>query len=160
MTFGIDYTPAPMSADFVRAQLAALAVRTGILHADKAEWTIELIIEADKTGLLAYRAILPDLRLSETLTALGSTDPGLAVAAIAMCASNARGRQHDLAESRKMGPLARLSAVHDTQTCESARVLSNTRLAFGPGEEPRLPLPDCDAWNCRCTFAALFAKSD
>jgi hypothetical protein len=139
-----------MSPEFVRASIAALARRTGILHPDRAEWMVPLIIEADQSGLPLDRAILKDARLPETLTETGMTNPGEAVAAIIRCAPFARNHARDRETGAKTGNPQRFTPVKDKRTCQAA--IARHGQVFPQGSEPMLPLPECDAWNCRCTF--------
>ena len=150
MSFGSQFTPPRMTPEFVREAIANLAARTGILNPDRAEWMIDLIIEGDQSGLPPDRAILKDGRLPDVLTETGMTNPGEAVAAIIRCAPFARNHTRDREAGAKTGHPQRFTPVKDKRTCQAA--IARHGEVFPQGSEPMLPLPECDAWNCRCTF--------
>jgi len=156
MSFGSRFTPPIMSREFVAAEIDKLAERTGIVHVDRVDWMIDSIIEGDQSGIPRDRALARDERLRTTLTELGMTDPGQALAAIMLCAPLARSRARDAATAVELQRPNQLSVVMDRRSCEVAK--SRHREVFEIGGEPALPLPGCDVWHCRCIFIGHYRK--
>lgn len=156
MSFGSQFTPPIMSAEFVTAQIAALAARTGICRADRCDWLVPLIIEGDQSGVPCDRAVVKDPRFLDCLTDLGRTDPAWAAAAIVLAAPFARNREKERRDAVELGRPNRLSAVADKRTCAAAIAMHKT--VFPIGEEPALPLTECDAWHCRCSFIGHYQR--
>ncbi len=156
MSFGPQFTPPIMSAEFVTAQIAALAARTGICHADRCDWLVPLIIEADQSGIPCDRAVLQDDRFLPSLTDLGRAAPEWAAVSIILAAPFARSRAREIQEAVELGRPNRLSAVMDRRTCDAAKALNKT--VFPIGEEPSLPLANCNAWHCRCSFVGHYPR--
>lgn len=156
MSFGPQFAPSIMSIAFVSEQIAALAARTGICHADRCDWIVPLIIEADQSGTPCDRQIMKDARFDDCLTEIGRTDRKLAAAAITLCAPFARTRDKDRQTAMELDRPNRLSAGPPNRCCAAATAMNKT--VFGIGEEPPLPLPECDAWHCACMFVGHYQR--
>jgi hypothetical protein len=158
MAYDPRFTPPRMTAEFVRDAIKGLAARTGLLHADRADWMIDLIIEGDQSGIPPDRTIIKDPRFPETLSEVGMADPAWALAAILRAAPFARDQERNRATALSLGRQQRFTPVQDKKTCGAAKARHGE--LFQPGSEPLLPLPECDVWNCRCTFIGWDAADE
>lgn len=84
-----------------------------------------------------------------SLTAKGREDPVHCLDLVLARAMSAACRERDR-RVRRPGWLLRFTAVLDGRTCEAAKRLHGQE--YQVGAEPRLPLPDCTADHCRCSF--------
>jgi hypothetical protein len=170
-----------MNEEQVRDALVRLNHRHQLLMEDHIDWMLPYIIEGDQTGI-GTTAIARQLKnhdedigietkkrlglrgnvklstsLYLTLTPKAYADLETSLAAIINCASFFRNRERDRVTALKLNRPQRMSAVLDSRTCAAAKAMHST--IFEPGDEPHLPLPECDVLACRCTFIGHYPKA-
>jgi hypothetical protein len=177
--FDPRFQPPSLDDEQVRASLAALAARTGILHPERAEWMIPGIIEGASSNMgpgptitawknfdelltaaeKRHLGINPRVKvcrmLAFTLTERGLEDINASLSAI-FAAPMRAARPADYNEGSSGTQPQRLSAVQDSRTCAVALALHGT--VFPAGTAPSLPLDGCDALSCRCMFVTSYPQ--
>lgn len=152
------FQPAALSDADIMAAFQALAARFAVFDPAKATWLIPIIQAADAANVPSDKT-MRTLRnehaaeLAATLTDLGREDEEETLEAILLAPSRQRVLRRDLGRAAESDNPVRFSAVADRRTCEAAKVLHGS--IFELGQQPAVPLADCDKLNCRCMWMNL-----